>query len=497
MLPHDFDFTTVIPQAQTFKWITKLHKDWLKDSSSVNIAAVTRWTKQQGDISDLGGIKALIVSIVCQWPEFANEYMKLYSQQNGYDKEDFKKIIAYAMQHSSEFESLRQKYCMPSKSQSTTTSPSSRVSIKYPKNTSSNFYRLTIYDPKYQPPARRHIYLGKKVGNIYKVYVGGATVTSWYNEPFFDSVTQAEAFINNVGNLQLINNPITYEYTITDKPILISGLPYNCISDLTHCVLVDTECGPAYIHKQNEKCVESLEVELEEDIEKHDNLNPVIFDGDKLRPEVREQSLLIIEEFLKMLEDFDISIDVKDIVLTGSNASYNYTKDSDIDIHIIADTSKYKDTNKLYPVIYDAYKSLFNKKFEIKFYNIPIELYVENQDTPVVSNGIYSIKDNKWIKEPELLDIPEIDLDKVNEAVKPWEDEALDLIKKAQSGELEDELPIDDYISRLYELRHKGFKSEGEYSTENLVFKEIRNNGYLDELKDLKNQIIAKRLSLN
>ena len=38
--------------------------------------------------------------------------------------------------------------------------------------------------------------------------------------------------------------------------------------------------------------------------------------------------------------------------------------------------------------------------------------------------------------------------------------------------------------------------NDGEFSLENLVFKEARNKGYLDELKDLKNKELSKELSL-
>lgn len=76
--------------------------------------------------------------------------------------------------------------------------------------------------------------------------------------------------------------------------------------------------------------------------------------------------------------------------------------------------------------------------------------------------------------------------------VKPiWEkiDEAL------KNGNLTSK-DVEDLINEIYKLRQEGLKSEGEYSTGNLVFKELRNIGYLDELKDLKNQLKSKELSL-
>lgn len=231
--------------------------------------------------------------------------------------------------------------------------------------------------------------------------------------------------------------------------------------------------------------------ELVENIEKHEELNPVLFENNKLKKEIREKCLEIVDVFLEDFEENNIEFNIKDIIITGSNASYNYTKDSDIDIHIVADTTKLEDPKKLYPLLYDAYKSLFNKRLDIKFYNISVEVYVETQETPLVSNGIYSIKNDTWIKEPVAEDIPEVNQDEIDKAVKPWENRYKNLIKKASS-----ELEVDKFITAIYKLRHEGLKLDGEYSVGNLVFKELRNKGYLDELKELRNQLIANSLSL-
>jgi hypothetical protein len=139
----------------------------------------------------------------------------------------------------------------------------------------------------------------------------------------------------------------------------------------------------------------SFEDNLQENIEKHTELNPLLFENNKLKDEIREKCLEIVEVFLEDFKENNIDFIVKDIIITGSNASYNYTKDSDVDIHIVADTSVLEDTKQLYPLIYDAYKSLFNKRLDIKFYDTPVEVYVETQETPLVSNGIYSIKNNE------------------------------------------------------------------------------------------------------
>ena len=206
--------------------------------------------------------------------------------------------------------------------------------------------------------------------------------------------------------------------------------------------------------------------------------------------------LEIVDEFLADLKEQEIKIKVDDILFIGSNASYNYTKDSDLDIHIVADVSKIEDTLKLHKVIYDAYKSAFNKKFEIELNKVPVELYVETQDTPLVSNGIYSVINDEWVKEPTKEDIPEVDQEAIDKAFKPWEKRYKALLADT-TDEVEDEADIDKFIDSLYELRAKGLSTDGEYSIENLVFKEMRNKGYLDNLKELRHKVIARRLSLH
>ena len=237
---------------------------------------------------------------------------------------------------------------------------------------------------------------------------------------------------------------------------------------------------------------------MNEAIEKHNELNQKLFDGDHLKPEVREKAEEIINEFLKILAEDEVRLIVRDVILTGSNASYNYTKDSDIDLHIIADTKSFEESADVYAKLYRAYGRIFGNKFEISFYGIPVEIYVETESNPVVSNGIYSVMFDKWVKEPSAIAIPEIDQKAINKAAKPWIDEAKVLIKEVDDNVADGEEEIDDYITRIYELRQKGIYSAAgnEYSTENLIFKEVRNAGLLDRLKKLKNVLISKKLSL-
>lgn len=240
---------------------------------------------------------------------------------------------------------------------------------------------------------------------------------------------------------------------------------------------------------------------INEDIEKHDQLNPKLWNEDKsLKDEVREKILEIVDKFLEQLEEDEIEIDVEDIKIVGSNCSYNYTKDSDLDIHIVTNTEKLGSEANLYPIIYDKYKSLFNDKYEIDFYGIPVEIYVETSDTKLEearkdsalrSNGIYSVLNNKWIKEPVLEDIPEIKEEDIEEEFNIWVDKVTKVIESQQVEEIE------KFFEELYTMRKESIAKDGEYGIGNLVFKELRNNLYLDDLKDLKNDLISAELSLS
>mgnify|MGYP003326640812 CR=1 FL=1 len=129
----------------------------------------------------------------------------------------------------------------------------------------------------------------------------------------------------------------------------------------------------------------------------HEELNPELFQGDKLIPEVREQLLLIAEDFMIHLGINDV--DIEDVTLSGSNAAYSYTKHSDIDLHILVDMSKFND-DPVYREFFDAKKTIYNDTHSITIGGIDVELYVQDTNEPVISLGEYSILRDSWIKLP-------------------------------------------------------------------------------------------------
>jgi hypothetical protein len=55
---------------------------------------------------------------------------------------------------------------------------------------------------------------------------------------------------------------------------------------------------------------------------------------------------------------------------------------------------------------------------------------------------------------------------------------------------------IDSFKEKLKKYRSSGLEKDGEFSYENLVFKFLRRNGYIDKLFNFKNKLMDKNLSI-
>lgn len=235
---------------------------------------------------------------------------------------------------------------------------------------------------------------------------------------------------------------------------------------------------------------------ITEDIEKHDTLNPKIWNSDNtLKKEVKEKIDEIVDTFKENLLEDGVDLKIKDVIICGSNANYNYTENSDIDVHIISDTKDLDCNKKHLPIIYNAYKKMFNDSYGIEFYDTEVEIYVENDKTGVTSGGIYSVKDDKWLKEPSMVEVPEVDEKEFEEELSKWEDECNEILYNLE--DIEDSIRnIDTLLDELYEMRQDSIQKEGEFSIGNLVFKELRNKGFLTNLKGVKKELQSRLMSL-
>lgn len=214
-------------------------------------------------------------------------------------------------------------------------------------------------------------------------------------------------------------------------------------------------------------------------------LNPKIWEDKKLREDVRETIIDIVSEFM---DNLIIPVEILDVRVVGSNASYNYTEHSDLDVHIISNLELVGSPTEIVQALYNSERSNFNRTHNIKIKGIEVELYVEDVNSAVTSNGIYSVIDDVWIKEPQIIKERSVKIDK-NE-LQGLVNSVQSILDDGDSGD------IKDCINMLYLMRKDSIATDGEYGVGNLLFKEIRNRGLLSALKDKYNEMISDELTL-
>jgi cytidyltransferase-like protein len=242
--------------------------------------------------------------------------------------------------------------------------------------------------------------------------------------------------------------------------------------------------------------LETLGVLLHENLKEYKNqntLNPVVFNGLEIKPKVKEVLLKIADEFWNSLE---LDIDYDDILLLGSSANYNWTPYSDIDLHILVDFDEFKDS-KIAKKYFDSAKSRFNDAHNLKIKNNDIEVYVQNSKEPNASVGVYSLLNDKWLQKPQYgkMEIPDKEIENKAKSFKSKIDKILRTKPTSNNYDFLTD-SIKGLQDKLKKFRQIGLETGGEYSIENLAFKNLRNTGYIEKLLNYKTEIMDKVLSI-
>jgi hypothetical protein len=218
----------------------------------------------------------------------------------------------------------------------------------------------------------------------------------------------------------------------------------------------------------------------------HETLNTEVWQGTELRVDVRYKLLEIAKRFIEYLEVPNFKLE--DIILRGSLVNYNYTQYSDFDLHIVTDFAALN--TDITEAFYLAKKKIWNDDHDITIKGHEVELYVEDLGAKNVSEGTYSVLDAEWIKTPTY-NPPTID----DRAVTAKARDLIAQINRAvKSGSVLDLQRLQDKIKIM---RQSGLDAGGEFSTENLAFKIVRNKGYMDKLYKNKNAKFDQELSLD
>lgn len=225
-------------------------------------------------------------------------------------------------------------------------------------------------------------------------------------------------------------------------------------------------------------------VEFTDPIDIHNTLNPDIWDGEHLRSDVRVALLKIAKEYYKFL---DINVTLMDVIITGSQANFNYTKYSDLDLHLVVPYDKVKCDMGI-DQLFKTKRDLWRSTHDISIHGVPVELYAEDVDEPV-TGSTYSVVRGEWLKKPVPIKAG-YDKKEVMRLVELWER----IIDKAiATRELSVCVSVKDL---LRSFRQAGLDKSGEMNPANLAFKSLRNDGYVGKLIDAVRNLKDEQLSI-
>lgn len=226
-------------------------------------------------------------------------------------------------------------------------------------------------------------------------------------------------------------------------------------------------------------------------LEYHRVLNPKFWDGKELDSQVRTKLLQIARVWAKFANIDNNNI--VDIILTGGNANYNYTRQSDLDVHLVIDYEKVSCEGELVMDYFMAKKALWAANHSnVKVLGYPVELFAEDKRAKhPQGQGVFSLLKNKWIQEPKFTKMNFSKNTLLLQKVEFYMKQIDTMVKSKNSVEAANELK-----DKIRSMRGASIQAGGEFSFENLVFKELRNRGYLDKLSNYLKKNQERELSL-
>ena len=254
------------------------------------------------------------------------------------------------------------------------------------------------------------------------------------------------------------------------------------------------------VAEMNEKALNNLKTELKipndvmNSLKINNELNPRIFKNNKLNTTIKTKLLKLANDFFESLEVPNGKL--KDVLFVGSLANYNWSKFSDIDLHIVLDFNDFKDDEDFIKKHFDAEKNLWNTKHNIKIDGFPVEIYVQDVSEKLYASAVYSVKSNKWVVEPDKTKL-KIDKVLIKRKVQNIFDKIKDIKKDYEKQDFKKTIKKVDKIKELIKnMRKSGLEKGGEYSTENLIFKVLRRTDVMELLDSYKNKSYDKDISI-
>lgn len=208
----------------------------------------------------------------------------------------------------------------------------------------------------------------------------------------------------------------------------------------------------------------------------NETLCPDMWDQYKhLDGRIRSSLLRIAYDFYEKTE---FKAPILDIYLMGSIANYNWTPESDADVHIIIDFNQLQMPTDTAKEVVKTASSKWNDEHEITVKTHKIELNIQSnkEEKPYVT-GIYSLIKDAWVRNPVMQRV-EINKPEVQAKYAQMKKYLESVIR---TGDRDAMKGAKKYLDAL---RQYGLDTRGELSTENLVFKILRSKGIIKMLKD-------------
>ena len=225
-------------------------------------------------------------------------------------------------------------------------------------------------------------------------------------------------------------------------------------------------------------------------LEYHDELNPKLWNGWDLKMEVRQKLLDFAKtwaEFAKIQPKM-----IKDIIMIGGNTNYNYTPKSDIDVHLVIDRNSVNSNREFVDEYLQDKKMLWTLTHNVTVLGYPIEPYAQDSAVSYAEGqGVFSLKKNMWIQRPTQQHLNFKTDANLKKKVMFYAHMIDQMIKNKMDGDV-----FADLKKKISDMRSSGIAKGGEFSFENLVFKELRNRGYLDKMNKYEKTAKDQQLSL-
>lgn len=225
-------------------------------------------------------------------------------------------------------------------------------------------------------------------------------------------------------------------------------------------------------------------------------------DNEILNPQIRMRLLDIADDFVKTLEVKWVK--PLDIVVTGSIVNYNWSEYSDVDVHVIYDFNKIYDKPEFVQDYFMSKRDTWNKSHEnLTMKGFPVELSVEDVNTPLQSSGVYSLEKNKWVKKPKQMDDSSIDIEGIQKYCAKQMTKMDELFAKMDKENDRKKLEtlankLESILDAVHDKRKEGLKTkEKELSNGNIMWKVVKHMGYVEKVYDYLNKVYDRRNTIN